>query len=260
MLPARSAPKIRPRQQHTRALVPRKIHHEIRIRPLTRIEVPPVVKQDPPKPFARQRLQKLLRHHLIGIHIHPIQRHHHPRMRAKRLHLFSKSFLLFFVVTSLLRCFLASPFSYSTFATSNSRTSTKCPAIAAAAAITGDTRCVRESRPCRPSKLRFEVDALRSCAGNTSSFIPMHMLHPASRHSNPASVKILSSPSFSACVLIPRDPGTTSACFTLRATCLPATRCAAARKSSIREFVQDPINTRSIGISTIGVPALSPIY
>src|ERR1700747_1916803 len=36
---------------------------------------------------------------------------------------------------------------YSTFATSNSRTSTKWPAIAAAAAITGLTRWVRLSRP-----------------------------------------------------------------------------------------------------------------
>ena len=32
----------------------------------------------------------------------------------------------------------------------------------AAAAITGLTRCVRPPAPCRPSKLRFEVDAQRS--------------------------------------------------------------------------------------------------
>src|SRR5215470_16133942 len=149
---------------------------------------------------------------------------------------------------------------YSTFTTSNSRTSTKWPAIAAAAAITGLTRCVRLSRPWRPSKLRLEVLALRSCGGKTSAFMPMHMLQPASRHSKPAARKILSRPSFSAWALIPREPGTTRACLMLFATCLPATSCAAARRSSRRELVQEPMNTRSTGMSTMGVPALSPMY
>ncbi len=40
--------------------------------------------------------------------------------------------------------------------------STKCPAIAAAAAISGLTRCVRPPRPWRPSKLRLLVEAQRS--------------------------------------------------------------------------------------------------
>ena len=40
--------------------------------------------------------------------------------------------------------------------------STKRPASAAAAAITGETRWVRPSLPWRPSKLRFEVEAQRS--------------------------------------------------------------------------------------------------
>ena len=40
--------------------------------------------------------------------------------------------------------------------------STKRPASAAAAAIAGETRWVRPSRPWRPSKLRFEVEAQRS--------------------------------------------------------------------------------------------------
>ena len=46
---------------------------------------------------------------------------------------------------------------------SNSRTSTKWPATAAAAAISGLTRCVRPPTPCRPSKLRLLVLALRCC-------------------------------------------------------------------------------------------------
>ena len=45
---------------------------------------------------------------------------------------------------------------------SHSRMSTKCPSIAAAAAICGETRCERAPRPWRPSKLRFEVEATRS--------------------------------------------------------------------------------------------------
>src|SRR5258707_5415329 len=146
---------------------------------------------------------------------------------------------------------------YSTFTTSNSRTSKKWPAIAAAAAITGLTRCVRLSRPWRPSKLRLEVLALRSGGGRTSAFMPMHMLQPASRHSNPASEKILSRPSLSAAALIPREPGTINACLIDFATCFPATNCAAARKSSSRELVHEPMNTRSTRISTIGVPAFN---
>src|SRR5207247_10918942 len=75
---------------------------------------------------------------------------------------------------------------YSTGATpSSERTSTKWPAMAAAADMTGLTRCVRLSLPWRPSKLRLLVLALRSCGGRTSACIPMHLLHPESRHSNP---------------------------------------------------------------------------
>ncbi len=44
----------------------------------------------------------------------------------------------------------------------HSRMSTKWPSIAAAAAIAGLTRWVRPSRPWRPSKLRFDVEAHRS--------------------------------------------------------------------------------------------------
>ena len=36
------------------------------------------------------------------------------------------------------------------------------PVVAAAAAMIGDIRCVRPPAPCRPSKLRLEVEAHRS--------------------------------------------------------------------------------------------------
>ena len=52
---------------------------------------------------------------------------------------------------------------------------------AAAAAIAGLTRCVRPPAPCRPTKLRLEVEAQRSLGFSMSGFNPMHMEQPASR-------------------------------------------------------------------------------
>src|SRR5207253_4732303 len=98
-----------------------------------------------------------------------------------------------------------------TYLYSQFRTSTKCPAIAAAAAIAGLTRCVRPPRPCRPSKLRLLVEAQRSPGCRISGFIPKHMEQPDSLHSNPASRKILSRPSISAARLMFCEPGTTIA-------------------------------------------------
>src|SRR5205085_12017947 len=76
--------------------------------------------------------------------------------------------------------------------------STKRPATAAAAAICGETRCDGAPRPCRPSKLRFEVDATRSPGAAMSGFIPRHIEHPAPRQSKPARLNTSSSPSRSA--------------------------------------------------------------
>ena len=140
-----------------------------------------------------------------------------------------------------------------------SRTSTKCPAIAAAAAIIGETRCVRPPRPWRPSKLRLLVDAHRSPSCRMSSFIARHIEQPASRHSKPASVNILARPSSSACFLICIEPGTTIA-FTRPATRYPLATLAASRRSSIREFVHDPINPRSIDIWSIRWEGSTHIY
>ena len=89
--------------------------------------------------------------------------------------------------------------------------SVKWPAIAAAAAIIGLTRCVRPPRPWRPSKLRLLVEAQRSPGCRMSGFMPRHIEHPDSRHSKPASWKILSRPSCSAACFTACDPGTTMA-------------------------------------------------
>src|SRR5579872_6934513 len=250
VLAAGAAAEVMARQQDRRAFIARKIQHKLRIRFLA-WQIAPIIKQDPAKSLSRQRLQELLWHHLVRVHIDFVQRRDHPGMRIKWFHS---------IRAPQKSKWRSARLDYSTEDTSSDRTSTKWPAMAAAAAITGLTRCVRLSLPWRPSKLRLDVLALRSCGGRTSAFIPMHMLQPASRHSKPASRKILSRPSSSACALIPREPGTISACLMLCATCLPATRCAAARKSSNREFVHEPINTRSTGMSTIAVPAFNPMY
>ena len=73
------------------------------------------------------------------------------------------------------------------------------PFNAAAAAIAGLTRCVRPPLPCRPSKLRLLVDAQRSPGCRRSAFIATHIEQPGSRHSKPAALKTVFSPSRSAC-------------------------------------------------------------
>src|SRR3989338_2015 len=90
-------------------------------------------------------------------------------------------------------------------------TSTKCPAMAAAAAIWGLTKWVLPPLPWRPSKLRFEVEAQRSPDLSLSGFMAKHMLQPEFLHSAPAAVKILCSPSASACFFTVSLPGTTRA-------------------------------------------------
>src|SRR3546814_19229509 len=54
----------------------------------------------------------------------------------------------------------------------SSRTSARRPATAAAAAIAGETRCVRAPGPWRPTQLRLEVEAQRSLGGTLSGFMP----------------------------------------------------------------------------------------
>ena len=127
---------------------------------------------------------------------------------------------------------------------------------AAAAAIAGDIRWVRAPLPWRPSKLRFDVDATRSPAAAVSPFIPTHIEQPASRHSNPASMKTRSRPSASAARLISPEPGTIHAGTTARR---PFAIRAAARKSSSRLLVHEPMNTRFTVTSLSGVPGSSPM-
>ena len=92
-----------------------------------------------------------------------------------------------------------------------------------------------------------------------SGFIPRHIEHPASRQSKPAARKTSSRPSRSAWALTCSEPGTTIA-WTPSATLRPSTTSAAARRSPIREFVHEPMKTRSRRMSWIGVPGRRSMY
>ena len=133
------------------------------------------------------------------------------------------------------------------------------PRTAVAAATGTDTRWVRPPLPWRPSKLRLDVDALRSPGSRVSGFMPRHIEQPAPRHSAPASLKITSRPSSSACRRTRAEPGTTSIRVS-SSTCRPSMISAASRRSSIRPLVQEPTKTVSTLISRIGVPASRAMY
>src|SRR5580700_10689644 len=167
-------------------------------------------------------LKELLGDNLVGVDIFAIEVCHHTSMFSEWLH-WSDSTAC---AGTGLNCHL--------------RTSVKCPETAAAAAIMGLTRWVRPPRPWRPSKLRLEVEAQRSPGARMSGFMPRHIEQPGSRHSKPASRNILSRPSFSACALTACEPGTTIA-PTVEATLRPAAILAAARRSSMRPLVQEPM-------------------
>ena len=86
-----------------------------------------------------------------------------------------------------------------------------------------------------------------------SGFMPRHIEQPALRHSKPAALNTASSPSCSAARFTEVEPGTTIA-RTLGWTCRPWITLAAARRSSRRALVQEPMNTRSIAISASATP------
>src|SRR5262245_30322632 len=140
---------------------------------------------------------------------------------------------------------------------SSGRTSARRPLTAAAATIAGDIRCVRAPGPCRPRKLRLVVDAQRSPDCTTSPLMPTHIEQPESAHSSPASRKMRSRPSPSACCFTLEEPGDTRPGTLL---VRPARTAAAARKSSMRELVQEPMKTRSIEISVSFLPGAIAIY
>ena len=121
--------------------------------------------------------------------------------------------------------------------------------MAAAAAIWGETRWVRPPRPWRPSKLRLEVEAQRS-PGCEDVRVHAQAHRAAGRRASRSRRRGRprrgppSRPGAATCC----EPGTTIA-STVDATRRPLTTSAAARRSPIREFVHEPMNTRSSWIS-----------
>ena len=112
---------------------------------------------------------------------------------------------------------------------------------------------MRPPAPWRPSKLRFDVDAQRSPGESTSGFMPRHIEQPARRHSKPARLEHLAQPLVLGLPLDLRRARHDDRVHAVGDA--PAgDHLGAARRSSMRAFVHEPMNTLSIRMSTSGVP------
>src|SRR5216683_784069 len=228
-----AAAEILAGDQDLRLPVGRLVEDEIRVlRPV--IAVAQLVEEGLAQAGALDRLQMLLGDDLVGVDIDHRQRRGDAVERGELVHGGSLPHF-------------------------RSRTSARRPVMAAAAAIAGLIRWVRPPLPWRPSKLRFEVDAQRSPGASLSGFMARHIEQPGSRHSKPAARKIRSRPSSSAWCFTRPEPGTTMA-LTPAATLRPWAIAAAARRSSMRPLVQEPMKTRCTGTSLSLVPGMRPIY
>ena len=144
--------------------------------------------------------------------------------------------------------------------TPSSRTSVKWPAIAAAAAIAG----LSEVGAAAGALAALEVavrgrGAALARRPRTSGFMPRHIEQPASRHSKPAAVEDAVEALVLGLALHLRRARDDHARAPSRRRGARATTAAAARRSSMREFVQEPMKTRSTRISASGVPGSSPM-
>ena len=131
--------------------------------------------------------------------------------------------------------------------------STNRPAIAAAAAMAGETRWVRPLKPWRPSKLRFEVEAQRS--PRLSRSVVHGEAHRAARLApfeaggEEDLVEALGLGLLLHQARARHDHGVDAL---VHVSCRRRS-CAAARRSSMRPLVQEPRKTRSIVMSLIFV-------
>ena len=133
----------------------------------------------------------------------------------------------------------------------------KWPAIAVAAATAGETRWVRPPRPWRPSKLRFDV---RRAALAGRELVGVHrQAHRAARLApvEAGGAEDLCRGPRPRPAPSPRcEPGHDHRAHARVHRAGPSTTAAAARRSSMRLFVHEPMNTVSTAMSRIGVPAL----
>src|SRR5690606_38032961 len=114
--------------------------------------------------------------------------------------------------------------------------------------------------PWRPLKFRLDDEAHTCRPSSLSGFMARHIEHPASRNSNPASVKTRSSPSATSLSRTAWDPGTTIA-FTCGATLYPPPLRALATtwKSEYRPLVHDPMKATSMCVPETAWPGLNPM-
>src|SRR5271157_40069 len=222
-----AAAEIVARQQHLRALPARLVQDEIGMGVPLGV-VPPVVEKLLVQPQLGNGLQEARGDDLVGVHVVDGERNHAAFEIRERLH-------------------------------SSVLTSVTTPVRALAAAVSGLARNVRPPLPCRPSKLRLLVETLYWPGASWSPFMAMHMEQPGSRHSHPAARKTSGRPSAMAWRFTSCDPGTTIT-RTLGFTLRPFSRPAAVRKSEMRELVQLPMNTTSMGWPSSGLPPSSPMY
>ena len=128
--------------------------------------------------------------------------------------------------------------------------------MAVAAATAGETRWVRPPRPWRPSKLRLLVDARPLADGE---LVRVHgqahraaRLAPVEAGGGEHLVEALGL----GLLLAPVPTRARPALARRRRTWRPSATAAAARRSSMRQLVQEPMKTVSTWMSRIGVPGL----
>ena len=131
--------------------------------------------------------------------------------------------------------------------------------MAAAAAIAGLIRWVRPPGPAGPrncgSRWRRSARPARACRRSCAR----HIEQPGSRHSKPASMKMLVE-TFLLGLLLHEAGARHDQRLTPRDLAALRDAGARARRSSMRPLVQEPMKTRCTGTSVSGVPAVRPIY
>src|SRR4029078_3289877 len=188
VLARRAGAEVRACYEHRAHVVRRVVEHERRV-------AAPGREQSVLETGARDALEVDGRDDLVGVDVATAQRYADAGVRGEGVHHWSPD-----VVVS----------TCSTADVSRSDGELRVPRTAVAAATGPETRGGRPPLPWRPSKLRLEVEALRSCGASWSGFMPRHIEHPAPRHSAPASLHTTSRPSSSAWSRTRTDPGTTS--------------------------------------------------
>ena len=129
------------------------------------------------------------------------------------------------------------------------------PATAAAAAMAGLARWVRAPGPCRPTKLRFEVQTDAGPAAPVRRWRP-RTCAPGFPPLEPGVAEDRVQPFGLGGLLTATEPGTTQA-WTPAHVRPRATR-AASRRSDSRELAQEPMKTQSTGARAMGCPASVP--